>query len=152
MLPRPISSSQMITQCFGIQMEASFNCNSLKTSLVPRYSLGTRSLFFKQPLNKHTSPLGALLTSKTQDISSSPPFVGDEKIGVLLLNLGGPETLDDVQPFLFNLFADPVIFSFFSFVVFSCSIYMTTTYWSPIFYTPVVQIKSSFFTRTYFYE
>lgn len=30
------------------------------------------------------------------------------KIGVLLLNLGGPETLDDVQPFLFNLFADPV--------------------------------------------
>lgn len=32
----------------------------------------------------------------------------EEKIGVLLLNLGGPETLDDVQPFLFNLFADPV--------------------------------------------
>ncbi|XP_020597499.1 ferrochelatase-2, chloroplastic-like [Phalaenopsis equestris] len=31
-----------------------------------------------------------------------------EKVGVLLLNLGGPETLDDVQPFLFNLFADPV--------------------------------------------
>ncbi|XP_062193858.1 ferrochelatase-1, chloroplastic-like [Phragmites australis] len=33
----------------------------------------------------------------------------EEKIGVLLLNLGGPETLDDVQPFLFNLFADPDI-------------------------------------------
>ncbi|XP_077210691.1 ferrochelatase-1, chloroplastic-like [Tasmannia lanceolata] len=32
-----------------------------------------------------------------------------EKIGVLLLNLGGPETLHDVQPFLFNLFADPDI-------------------------------------------
>ncbi|ERN15462.1 ferrochelatase-1, chloroplastic [Amborella trichopoda] len=32
-----------------------------------------------------------------------------EKIGVLLLNLGGPETLQDVQPFLFNLFADPDI-------------------------------------------
>lgn len=32
----------------------------------------------------------------------------EEKVGVLLLNLGGPETLDDVQPFLFNLFADPV--------------------------------------------
>lgn len=27
--------------------------------------------------------------------------------GILLLNLGGPETLDDVQPFLYNLFADP---------------------------------------------
>lgn len=34
--------------------------------------------------------------------------VTEEKVGVLLLNLGGPETLNDVQPFLFNLFADPV--------------------------------------------
>ncbi len=33
----------------------------------------------------------------------------EEKIGVLLLNLGGPETLDDVRPFLFNLFSDPDI-------------------------------------------
>ncbi|KAK9683862.1 hypothetical protein RND81_10G170000 [Saponaria officinalis] len=33
----------------------------------------------------------------------------EEKIGVLLLNLGGPDTLDDVQPFLYNLFADPDI-------------------------------------------
>ena len=33
-----------------------------------------------------------------------------EKVGVLLLNLGGPESLDDVQPFLYNLFADPVKF------------------------------------------
>ena len=31
------------------------------------------------------------------------------KVGVLLLNLGGPEKLDDVQPFLYNLFADPDI-------------------------------------------
>ncbi|TYH83899.1 hypothetical protein ES332_D02G163000v1 [Gossypium tomentosum] len=30
----------------------------------------------------------------------------EEKIGALLLNLGGPETLKDVQPFLYNLFAD----------------------------------------------
>jgi protoporphyrin/coproporphyrin ferrochelatase len=27
----------------------------------------------------------------------------------MLLNLGGPDTLDDVQPFLYNLFADPDI-------------------------------------------
>lgn len=32
----------------------------------------------------------------------------EDKVGVLLLNLGGPDTLHDVQPFLFNLFADPV--------------------------------------------
>jgi ferrochelatase len=29
--------------------------------------------------------------------------------GVILFNLGGPETLDDVRPFLFNLFSDPDI-------------------------------------------
>lgn len=29
--------------------------------------------------------------------------------GVLLLNLGGPETLGDVRPFLYNLFSDPEI-------------------------------------------
>lgn len=29
--------------------------------------------------------------------------------GILLLNLGGPEQLEDVRPFLFNLFSDPEI-------------------------------------------
>lgn len=29
--------------------------------------------------------------------------------GVLLFNLGGPETLADVRPFLYNLFSDPEI-------------------------------------------
>jgi protoporphyrin/coproporphyrin ferrochelatase len=33
----------------------------------------------------------------------------DKHIGILLFNLGGPETLEDVRPFLFNLFADPDI-------------------------------------------
>jgi ferrochelatase len=32
-----------------------------------------------------------------------------ERIGVLLFNLGGPDTLDDVKPFLYNLFSDPDI-------------------------------------------
>lgn len=31
------------------------------------------------------------------------------KTGILLLNLGGPETLDEVRPFLFRLFRDPDI-------------------------------------------
>lgn len=31
------------------------------------------------------------------------------RVGVLLLNLGGPEKLEDVHPFLFNLFSDPEI-------------------------------------------
>jgi ferrochelatase len=35
-----------------------------------------------------------------------PNLPKQEKIGVVLLNLGGPEKLEDVEPFLFNLFAD----------------------------------------------
>ncbi|HEY9648474.1 MAG TPA: ferrochelatase [Chroococcidiopsis sp.] len=31
------------------------------------------------------------------------------RVGVLLLNLGGPDKLEDVRPFLYNLFADPEI-------------------------------------------
>lgn len=60
-------------------------------------------------LRKHSLSLKALVTSNPLNISSASVISDDEKIGVLLLNLGGPETLDDVQPFLFNLFADPVI-------------------------------------------
>ncbi len=36
---------------------------------------------------------------------SSPPG----KTGILLLNMGGPDCLEDVEPFLYNLFSDPEI-------------------------------------------
>ena len=32
-----------------------------------------------------------------------------DRIGVVLMNLGGPDKLDDVAPFLYNLFMDPAI-------------------------------------------
>ena len=35
---------------------------------------------------------------------------------MLLLNLGGPDTLDDVEEFLYNLFADPEIITLPSFL------------------------------------
>jgi ferrochelatase len=35
--------------------------------------------------------------------------VGMARVGVLLLNLGGPERIQDVGPFLYNLFSDPEI-------------------------------------------
>ncbi len=38
--------------------------------------------------------------------------MNDERIGVVLLNLGGPDTLDAVEPFLNNLFNDPDIIDF----------------------------------------
>lgn len=69
-------------------------------------------------LGKHSLPLKALVTSNPLNISSAA-VISDEKIGVLLLNLGGPETLDDVQPFLFNLFADPVYL-----LTFKCRYYL----------------------------
>lgn len=59
----------------------------------------------RQHFSASSSASEAVLTAQS-DIRKL--FVANEKIGVLLLNLGGPETLDDVQPFLFNLFADPV--------------------------------------------
>lgn len=83
-------------------------------------------------LGKQSLPLRAVVTTSSSNISTSDEI---EKVGVLLLNLGGPETLDDVQPFLFNLFADPVflyLFIYNNFVLFesnnantssSCSVY-----------------------------
>ncbi|KAL3147499.1 hypothetical protein ABBQ38_014555 [Trebouxia sp. C0009 RCD-2024] len=43
------------------------------------------------------------------DVKVQQPAGTADKVGVLLLNLGGPETLDDVEHFLFNLFNDPDI-------------------------------------------
>jgi hypothetical protein len=43
----------------------------------------------------------------TTTSSASP--AAQKKVGVILLNLGGPDTLSDVQPFLYNLFADDSI-------------------------------------------
>jgi len=34
------------------------------------------------------------------------------KVGVLMLNMGGPDSLEAVKPFLFNLFNDPYIANF----------------------------------------
>jgi ferrochelatase len=45
---------------------------------------------------------------RTAGLAPAPPPVRG-KNGVLLLNLGGPESLADVRPFLYNLFADPDI-------------------------------------------
>jgi protoporphyrin/coproporphyrin ferrochelatase len=37
---------------------------------------------------------------------------GQKKVGVVLFQLGGPEQLDAVEPFLYNLFCDPDIINF----------------------------------------
>ncbi|GAA0184264.1 lyase [Lithospermum erythrorhizon] len=60
------------------------------------------------------NPVGKVFNSAdvctfTETASKSPSHATEDKIGVLLLNLGGPDTLNDVQAFLYNLFADPDI-------------------------------------------
>ncbi|KAL4447852.1 hypothetical protein ABPG75_005071 [Micractinium tetrahymenae] len=55
------------------------------------------------------SSLGALEPGGGAALAAPGGAVQQERVGVLLLNLGGPDTLDDVQPFLYNLFADPDI-------------------------------------------
>jgi len=59
-------------------------------------------------VGKASASAGIYTSTYSDGIVEAPSHATDEKIGVLLLNLGGPETLNDVQPFLFNLFADPV--------------------------------------------
>ncbi|TXG60230.1 hypothetical protein EZV62_014803 [Acer yangbiense] len=108
LLPRAMCTSQKMYRCSSIHMEAHLSANYMVSRYSSRWS-ETQPSLSKQPLNKNFSSFGALMTSKTTQDVSNAPLIGDEKIGVLLLNLGGPETLEDVQPFLFNLFADPDI-------------------------------------------
>lgn len=110
-LPHSACTPQKSRRCYGAQMEASRRIRHLKRSAVIRCSAGwldSPSSGSKKPILKDAMSLRALATSKTEDIVT-PLVTGNEKVGVLLLNLGGPETLKDVQPFLFNLFADPDI-------------------------------------------
>ncbi|XP_077221503.1 ferrochelatase-2, chloroplastic-like [Tasmannia lanceolata] len=103
LLARSTCKAQIFHSYSRVQMEALPKSNIVKSGW-----LGPPSLDWRRPLEKCSPSLGALMTSKTLE-ASSKLLVGDEKVGVLLLNLGGPETLEDVQPFLFNLFADPDI-------------------------------------------
>ncbi|KAF4369320.1 hypothetical protein F8388_019545 [Cannabis sativa] len=101
-------SSQKLERYSGTCTEASFS----------RLSSTQPSLLFsnsKKSRLKCLPPLNVLVDSETQAVPAKP-LVGNDKIGVLLLNLGGPETLDDVQPFLFNLFADPVKLHFLTYM------------------------------------
>lgn len=131
-------------------MEACHNSYLSKNHIVARFSWGsseTQSLFSKQSLNKLLLPLGALVTSQTQLDVSNVPIVDEDKIGVLLLNLGGPETLDDVQPFLFNLFADPVTsFRFFFSVSNNSLLFTAGIFIVKFFIDHYVYFDSSIFT------
>ncbi|KAE8677837.1 Ferrochelatase-2 [Hibiscus syriacus] len=63
----------------------------------------------KRNLNLQTNCAVGVCTFPENVAESHFSHAAEEKLGVLLLNLGGPETLNDVQPFLYNLFANPDI-------------------------------------------
>ncbi|CAN1138816.1 Ferrochelatase-1, chloroplastic/mitochondrial [Linum perenne] len=73
----------------------------------------------------------------------------EEKIGVLLLNLGGPESLNDVQPFLFSLFADPAyaIKDALQAKDVSVDVYVGMRYWYPFTEEAIQQIKKDRITK-----
>ncbi|KAK4357724.1 hypothetical protein RND71_023334 [Anisodus tanguticus] len=91
---------------------------------------------------------GALVTSTPQLLSTNP-VIGEGKIGVLLLNLGGPETLEDVQPFLFNLFADPAeaLRKALCEKNVPAKVYVGMRYWHPFTEEAIEQIKRDGITK-----
>lgn len=50
------------------------------------------------------------MTLKPEMTANASSSASPSRVGVLLFNLGGPETIGDVYPFLLNLFSDPEIF------------------------------------------
>ena len=56
-----------------------------------------------------------LKETATVDADAASAYSRD-RIGILLLNLGGPDDLDAVEPFLYNLFSDPEIVTLPSFL------------------------------------
>ncbi|OAY70156.1 Ferrochelatase-2, chloroplastic [Ananas comosus] len=101
----PTCSIQTSKCSSGRQIEAYARKSSVVSKIYPAW-FHPSSSDSRHSFQRCFSSSEALLTSKSQPASTSL-VLGNEKVGVLLLNLGGPETLDDVQPFLFNLFSDP---------------------------------------------
>ncbi|CAN6480147.1 unnamed protein product [Victoria cruziana] len=109
LFPRLLCTANKLLQTPGFPRENCRRTNSCInhkncSSWLEPYSL----LEGKETPGRYSSYVKAFVATGAKD-SDKKLLVANEKIGVLLLNLGGPETLDDVQPFLFNLFADPDI-------------------------------------------
>jgi protoporphyrin/coproporphyrin ferrochelatase len=56
--------------------------------------------------------IGALWYKRVSEARCGASVSDQKQIGVVLFQLGGPDTLDAVEPFLYNLFCDPDIINF----------------------------------------
>ncbi|KAF5726172.1 hypothetical protein HS088_TW23G00913 [Tripterygium wilfordii] len=118
-----VSDRKFFRSCPQVRPVLSVSCRSLKglqesqafmvpvSESIDKSSVLCRGLPHKVNKRNNTALTFSSVGVGTYDLSfvESQSHVTEEKVGVLLLNLGGPETLNDVQPFLFNLFADPDI-------------------------------------------
>ncbi|XP_024030997.1 ferrochelatase-2, chloroplastic [Morus notabilis] len=107
MLPWSISSNAPLDHHHRLLPRAL--CSLSRNFTISRFSSTQSSLLFSEKSRQKCAPALKVLVKPETQAAPATPIIGNDKIGVLLLNLGGPETLDDVQPFLFNLFADPDI-------------------------------------------
>ena len=73
----------------------------------------TTAFFLPGRTSKSLMKMSIATLSKNDIYKTAAPSM---KLGVLLLNLGGPESQADVEGFLYNLFADPDIIRLPSFL------------------------------------
>lgn len=86
--------------------------SSLSSIQQPRRKLSSSSssLNVATSLEQPSFPSSMNIQSSVHDSSTNNDKAEDDvNVGVLMLNLGGPEKTDDVEGFLYNLFADPDI-------------------------------------------
>ena len=79
------------------------------TSPAPFTRLSKQQRSAASKLVANSATLTRNVDTSLPELKVPQPAGTADKVGVLLLNLGGPETLDDVEHFLFNLFNDPDI-------------------------------------------
>lgn len=84
----------------------SLNLYSDLREIVGRLGVWSRFVKTQIPVNSISANV---MDSNAATTDHKSRMTQEEKVGVMLLNLGGPESLDDVEPFLYNLFADPDI-------------------------------------------
>jgi len=85
----------------------------ISSTFCSTYAFTPLSTNFNAPSSTKLRPgkIGVVKTvvEEPVNLKNQPASQKIPKIGVILLNLGGPENQDDVEGFLYNLFADPDI-------------------------------------------
>ncbi|MEW5313418.1 MAG: hypothetical protein WDW38_004989 [Sanguina aurantia] len=104
------SSRQRRGDSFTVHVSSAASDSNLNPQLAPT-SFSSSSAFIPSDASSAIalSPAPARSSGMLKSNQNQPSGPGTERVGVLLLNLGGPDRLSDIQPFLYNLFADPDI-------------------------------------------